>query len=86
MILRDIHSVLGAESVRAVNLSTPIVVWAHLILLHIHDESGARRCLFIFRDAVNENAFRQLRVVLTSLAQRRQHTLLDNNQMTEGNF
>lgn len=86
MVLCDIYPVLGAESVQLVKLNTPIVVWSHLILLHIHDESGARRSLLIFRDAVNENAFRQLRVVLISLAQRRQHALLDNNQMIEGNF
>jgi hypothetical protein len=86
MVLCDIYPVLGVESVRAMSLKAPIVVWPHLILLHIHDESGARRYLLIFRDAVSENAFRQLRVVLTSLAQRRQHALHDNNQMTEGNF
>lgn len=86
MILRDIHSVLQEEIAHLMYVNSPIVVWTYLILLHIHDEFGRQRYLLIFRDAVSEDAFRQLRVIVICMAQRRQHALLDKNQKVEGNF
>lgn len=86
MVLHDMHLTLNEQDSYAISIDSPIVVWSQLILLHVRDESGIRRRLLIFRDAVSADEFRRLRVALTYLSQRRQRSLIDPNQMSEGNF
>lgn len=85
MLVSDVHPSLKEQDFRAIYVNSPIVVWSRLILLQVYDESGSRQGLLIFRDAVSEDEFRQLRVALIYLAQRRR-SLIDKNQMSEGNF
>ncbi|MBC3874289.1 protein YgfX [Undibacterium flavidum] len=86
MAVRDMRPSLNEQSFRAMSVRSPIVVWSQLIVMRVQDETGMQRRLLIFRDAVSINEFRRLSVALTYLSQRRQRSLIDGNQMSEGNF
>lgn len=64
----------------------PILVWSLFVIMHVRDELGGKRRLLICRDAVCEDGFRQLRVVLLGMAHRRRSLINNKNDISEGNF